>query len=119
MRPRSSTLGRVRVRLRRLFYGHRPAAVAFQAGLLAIDIAAIGYFIATSFVADATWLRVVDLLLGILLALEFLGRMLAHRHPMAYLINGAALWTWWSSAPCSSRRSVAISASCVSCAPSG
>ncbi len=91
MRPRSSTLGRVRVRLRRLFYGHRPAAVAFQAGLLAIDIAAISYFIATSFVEDATWLRVVDLLLGVLLALEFLGRMLAHRHPMAYLDNGAAL----------------------------
>jgi voltage-gated potassium channel len=91
MRPASSTLGRLRVRLRRLFYGHRPDAVAFQASLLAIDIAAIGYFIATSFVADATWLRVVDLLLGILLALEFLGRMLAHRHPMAYLDNGAAL----------------------------
>jgi voltage-gated potassium channel len=70
---------------------HRPAAVAFQAGLLAIDLAAIGYFIATSFVADATWLRVIDLLLGVLLGLEFLGRMLAHRHPMAYLDNGAAL----------------------------
>jgi voltage-gated potassium channel len=91
MRPPSSTLRRFRVRLRRLFYGHRPAAVAFQAGLLAIDVVAIGYFIATSFVADATWLRVVDLFLGVLLALEFLGRMLAHRHPMAYLDNGAAL----------------------------
>jgi voltage-gated potassium channel len=91
MRPRSSALGRFRVRLRRLFYGHRRAAVAFQAGLLAIDIAAIGYFIATSFVADAPWLRVIDLSLGVLLALEFLGRMLAHRHPMAYLDNGAAL----------------------------
>ncbi len=61
--------------LRRLFYGHRPAAVAFQSGLLAIDLAAITYFVATSFVADATWLRVVDLLLGVLLALEFLGRI--------------------------------------------
>jgi voltage-gated potassium channel len=91
MRTRSSTLGRLRVQLRCLFYGHRPAAVAFQAGLLAIDLAAITYFVATSFVADATWLRVVDLLLGVLLALEFLGRMLAHRHPMAYLDNGAAL----------------------------
>ena len=91
MQTRSSTLGRLRVQLRRLFYGHRPAAVAFQAGLLAIDLAAIAYFVATTFVADATWLRVVDLLLGILLGLEFLGRMLAHRHPMAYLDNGAAL----------------------------
>jgi len=79
------------VQLRRLFYGHRPAAVAFQSGLLAIDLAAITYFVATSFVADATWLRVVDLLLGVLLALEFLGRMLAHRHPMAYIDNGAAM----------------------------
>jgi voltage-gated potassium channel len=90
MRARSSALGRSRVRLRRLFYGHRPAAVAFQAGLLAVDIAAIGYFIATSFVADTPWLRMIDLSLGVLLALEFLGRMLAHRHPMAYLDNGAA-----------------------------
>jgi voltage-gated potassium channel len=79
------------VQLRRLFYGHRPAAVAFQAGLLAVDLAAIAYFLATTFVADAPWLRVVDLLLGVLLALEFLGRMLAHRHPMQYLDNGAAI----------------------------
>ncbi len=91
MPPPSSALGRFRVRLRRLFYGHRPAAVAFQAGLLAIDIAAIGYLIATSFVADTPWLRVIDLSLGVLLALEFLGRMFAHRHPMAYLDNAAAL----------------------------
>lgn len=79
------------MQLRRLFYGHRPAAVAFQSGLLAIDLAAITYFVATSFVADATWLRVVDLLLGVLLGLEFMGRMLAHRYPMAYLDNGAAI----------------------------
>src|SRR5829696_6669746 len=91
MRTPSSALGRLRVRLRRLFYGHRPAAVAFQAGLLAIDLAAIAYFLATTFVDDAPWMRVVDLLLGVLLTLEFLGRMLAHRHPMHYLDNGAAV----------------------------
>jgi len=83
--------GRLRVVLRRLFYGHRPAAVVFQAGLLAIDIAAIAYFVVTTFVADADWLRWVDLSLGTLLALEFTGRMLAHRHPMAYVDNGAAV----------------------------
>ena len=79
------------MQLRRLFYGHRPAAVAFQSGLLAVDLAAIAHFLATTFVADAPWLRAVDLLLGILLALEFLGRMFAHRHPMQYLDNGAAM----------------------------
>src|ERR671917_1888908 len=87
----ATPMGRLRVRLRRLFYGHRPAAVAFQVGLLAIDLAAIAYFLATTFVHDAPWLRAVDLLLAVLLAAEFLGRMLAHRHPMHYIDNGAAM----------------------------
>ncbi len=90
--PSAATpVGRFRVWLRRMFYGHRPTAVRFQIGLLAVDIAALTYFLATTFVEDAPWLRVVDLLLGLLLACEFLGRMLAHRHPMHYLENGAAL----------------------------
>jgi voltage-gated potassium channel len=84
-------MGRFRVRLRRLFYGHRPPEITFQAGLLALDFAAIAYFLLTTFIADAPWLRTIDLLLGILLALEFLGRMFAHRHPMQYVDNGAAM----------------------------
>jgi voltage-gated potassium channel len=91
MRTPASPPGRFRGQLRHLFYGHRPAAIAFQAGLLAVDLAAIAYFLTTTFVADAPWLRAVDLLLGVLLALEFLGRMFAHRHPMHYLENGAAM----------------------------
>jgi voltage-gated potassium channel len=81
----------MRVWLRRMFYGHRPAAVRFQIGLLLVDCAAIVYFLATTFVEDAPWLRAVDLLLGVLLVCEFLGRMFAHRHPMHYIDNGAAL----------------------------
>src|SRR5918998_4433326 len=87
----ATPMGRLRVALRRLFYGHRPAAVRFQIGLLAADLAAIAYFLATTFVHDAPWLRAVDLALGVLLACEFLGRMLAHRHPMRHLENGAAV----------------------------
>ena len=87
----ATATGRFRAELRRLFYGHRPSAVAFQAALLALDLAAIAYFLATTFIADAPWIRAVDLVLGTLLALEFLGRMLAHRHPMHYLDNSAAL----------------------------
>ena len=88
----ASAIGRFRVRLRRLFYGHRPAAVAFQAGLLALDLAALAYFLTTTFVAaGAPWVRAIDLVLGLLLGLEFLGRVAAHRHPMHYLDNAAAL----------------------------
>src|ERR671917_991517 len=87
----ATPMGRLRVRLRRLFCGPRAAAVAFQVGLLAVDLAALAYFLATTFVHDAPWLRAVDLALGVLLASEFLGRMLAHRHPMRHLDNAAAL----------------------------
>ena len=76
--------------LRRLFYGRRPAAVRFQIGPFALDLAAIAYFLATTFVAAAPWLRAADLLLGVLLACEFLGRMLAHRDPMHHLDNGTS-----------------------------
>jgi voltage-gated potassium channel len=82
---------RLRIGLRRMFYGHRRAAVAFQAGLLALDVAAVAYFVASTFVPHEPWMRAVDLALGVLLALEFLGRMLAHRQPMHYLENAAAI----------------------------
>jgi voltage-gated potassium channel len=83
--------GRFRSGLRRLFYGHSRVAVAFQAALLGLDLAALAYFLATTFVHDSPWLRAVDLALATLLTLEFLGRLLAHRHPMHYLDNAAAL----------------------------
>ncbi len=84
-------LRRFRVWLRSMFYGQRPAAVAFQIGLLVLDLAAIAYFLATTFIADAPWIRVVDLSLGVLLTLELFGRMLAHRQPMRFFENGAAV----------------------------
>ena len=91
MTPEPPTyMGRLRAGLRRLFYGRRPVAVRFQIGLLALDLAAITYFLATTFVHNAPWLRAVDLALGVVLACEFLGRMLAHRDPMHHLGNGAS-----------------------------
>src|SRR5690242_11093365 len=60
---RWSAPGRFRVGLRHLFYGRRPPSVAFQVGLLALDLAAVGCFLASAFAHDAPWLRSVDLLL--------------------------------------------------------
>lgn len=89
--PGRDEAGRFRSGLRQLFYGGHRASIAFQTSLLVLDLATIAYFLATTFVDDAAWLRAIDLLLGILLAFEFTGRMLAHRQPMSYLNNGAAL----------------------------
>lgn len=87
----ANAIGRFRVRLRHLFYGHRPATVAFQSGLLALDLAALAYSLTTTFVIDPAWVHAVDLVLGTLLLLEFLGRLADHLHPMHYLDKGAAV----------------------------
>ncbi|HET6466867.1 MAG TPA: ion transporter [Geminicoccaceae bacterium] len=84
-------LARFRAGLRRLYYGRGRAGRLFQAGLLALDIAAVGYFLLTTFVHDAAWVTAVDVGLGLLLTAEFLGRLMAHRHPMRYLDNFSAL----------------------------
>mgnify|MGYP000874504765 CR=1 FL=1 len=91
MQAAAEPLGQFRAELRRLFYGHRPLDITFQVGLLLLDLGALAYFLATTFVTDAAWIGSVDLVLGILLLLEFLGRLAAHRHPMHYLDNASAL----------------------------
>ncbi len=77
--------------LHALFYGRQRSGRIFQSLLLTLDLVSVAYFIATSFVHDAVWIDAVDLGLGLLLAAEFLGRLLAHRHPMQYLDNLSAL----------------------------
>src|SRR4051812_45763155 len=83
----STALGRFRIRLRWL---HSANAVAVHAGLLALDLAVIVYFTATTFIAEAAWMRGIDVLLGVLLAFELLCRTLAHPHPVRHLTNPAA-----------------------------
>lgn len=84
-------IGPFRTELRRLFYGHTAAAIAFQFGLLFLDFAALAYFLATTFLDNAPWIRIADVALGAILALEFLGRLGAHRHPMHYFDNASAV----------------------------
>jgi voltage-gated potassium channel len=83
----------LRAKLRALYYGRRRRGRVFQAALLALDMAALAYFLTTTFVdrQDAAWMGAVDLALGLLLTAEFVGRLLAHRHPMEYLDNFSAL----------------------------
>lgn len=82
---------RLRVELRRLHYGRRPRDVAFQGALLGLDVVTLGYFVATTFFPDAPWIGWVDLVLGLLLLLDFAGRLLSYRRPVRYLETFAAL----------------------------
>jgi voltage-gated potassium channel len=90
MQATTHAMGPFRTELRHLFYGHQPKALAFQAGILLLDLVALVYFLSTTFVGDAGWIHTADLVLGVILAIEFLGRLAAHRQPMRYLDNASA-----------------------------
>lgn len=80
-----------RAQLRTLYYGRGRRGLIFQSLLLTLDISSVCYFLITTFLHGAPWMDAVDLVLGLLLALEFTGRLLAHRHPMEYLDNASAV----------------------------
>lgn len=88
---RGGRLGRLRLLLRHLHYGHRPRDVAFQSALLTLDVAALAYFVVSTFTPDAPWIGTVDLALGVLLTLDFLGRMFSYRRPVRFLESFTAI----------------------------
>jgi voltage-gated potassium channel len=59
--------------------------------MLGLDLLTLAYFLVTTFLPGAPWMRVVDLALGLVLAVEFGGRLLATEHPMEYLESTVAL----------------------------
>jgi voltage-gated potassium channel len=66
-----------RERARVLYDSDRPQSVRFRYGLMAFDIAAILFIVITSFVPRAPWIKVVDVLLGIVMLSDFLARHLS------------------------------------------
>lgn len=91
MQGAQSRIGRFRGLLRELYLGRTRRGAVFQTGLLVLDILVLAFFLATTFFPGATWVATVDLVLAAVFVAEFAGRMLAHRQPMRYLDNGAAL----------------------------
>lgn len=80
-----------RALLRELYFGRTRRASLFQGAMVGIDVATLCYFLTTTFLQGAPWMRVADVVLGVVLLLEFAGRLLATRHPMEYLESFAAV----------------------------
>jgi voltage-gated potassium channel len=83
--------GGLRATLRELYFGRTRQASVFQGLMLSLDLLTLAYFLVTTFVHGAPWLRIVDLVLGLVLLLEFGGRLLATKHPMEYLESTVAM----------------------------
>ncbi|HET6522726.1 MAG TPA: ion transporter [Geminicoccaceae bacterium] len=83
--------GGLRATLRELYFGRTRRASVFQGLMLGLDLLTLAYFLVTTFVHGAPWMRVVDVALGLILLLEFGGRLLATKHPMEYLESTVAM----------------------------
>ena len=66
---------RLRARLRMLYDGDAPWARTARDLLLAFDVLVLVFVIATSFIGPARWIAIMDVVLGLLLLLEFAARL--------------------------------------------
>ncbi len=63
-----------RDRVRALYEGDTPEAVRFRYRLMALDFVAIFFIITTSFLPRATWIKAVDVVLGLTMLADFIAR---------------------------------------------
>ncbi|TFF21710.1 ion transporter [Jiella endophytica] len=74
-------LARLRVGLRRLYYGESRAAMRFQAAALTVDLAIIALFIAQPVLKNTPAFLAIDYSVAAVLFLDICARMLAARQP--------------------------------------
>lgn len=82
---------RLRARLHYLYNGFAPECRRFRYAVLALDLATILFVIATSFVERNAAIVVIDVLIGIVLAVEFAARVAGSRRPWREALRLASL----------------------------
>ena len=82
---RRSAIARARVRLRRLYHGHRPKALRFQMAVLIVDLAIIALFVASPILRGTGAFLVVDYTVAAILAFDIAARGFAAREPLRWL----------------------------------
>lgn len=81
----------LRAFLRELYFGADRRAAQFQYGLLVFDVATILFFLIVTFAAEASWLVYADLLLAIVLSLDFAARLYISPRPLRYLLHWVSI----------------------------
>ena len=71
------SLRRARSRVRALYFGHTQSAVRFQGVLLVLDLAIIGFFIGSQFIAQQRWFWIADIAIAVFLAADLFARLFA------------------------------------------
>lgn len=81
----------LRGRLHHLYHGTAADACRFRYGVLAFDLATIGFVIVSSFLPRSTTIGVIDVLIGIVLVGEFGARVAGSRIPWREALRPASL----------------------------
>jgi voltage-gated potassium channel len=63
--------------LRELYHGHGEGAQRFRLAIIALDVAIIGFFIASPMIRDAPWFLIVDYMVAALLVADLTARAVA------------------------------------------
>ena len=74
-----------------VYYGLSPEALRARYALIMFDLFIISYFVVTTFTPDYAWIVGVDIAIGTLLVIDFLGRMIAHSDRGEFLVRPMSL----------------------------
>ena len=72
----------LRARLHHLYYGTAPDARRFRYAVLAFDLTTVLFVIGTSFIPRSATIGVLDVAIGLVLAVEFATRLAGSRRPL-------------------------------------
>ena len=72
---------------RELYYGSTKRTLRARYGFLLFDLLVISYFVVTTFIQPYDWIVIADMGIGIVLLIDFLGRLIADRNRGAFLIK--------------------------------
>lgn len=82
---------KLRERLQRFYFGDDEGARRFRYGLVAFDIATILVFLLSSFASEERWMIALDLVMAVLLSIEFAARLYAEPARREFLLSFATL----------------------------
>ncbi len=91
LRGEHGPLGRLRAAIRQLYEGDTPRAHRFRYAVLAFDLGTIAFVVAATLTERSAAIEVVDVTIGILLAVEIAARTFASRTPVKDLLHPISL----------------------------
>lgn len=72
---------------RDIYYGKTPRAVRARFAFLIFDLLVVSYFLVTTFFELHAWIIYVDMAIGVILVIDFLGRLLANPDRGGFLVQ--------------------------------